>query len=269
MNIQIIEKGIDFIVTYGLKIVSAVLLLLIGNWLIKKVINIIRKISMKKHIDASLQNFLLSLVTWTLKIFLFITVLSQLGVATSSFVAIVGAAGLAIGLALQGSLANFAGGALIMLFKPYKLGDLIDAQGARGTVKEIQIFTTTLLTPENKTVIIPNGALSNGNITNYTEEGCLRVDLVVGVAYNTDLKKAKKILMDVMNKHEHVLKNPAPSVMVLELADSSINIAVRPWVKPEHYWNVYSDVLEGTKEALDLANIEIPYPHMVLHNYQK
>lgn len=271
MNIDtsILNTAVEAIVSYGPKIISAVLILLVGNWLIKKIIKIVQKISEKKKIDESLQNFLLSLSSWALKIFLFITVLGQLGVATTSFVAILGAAGLAVGLALQGSLANFAGGALIMLFKPFKLGDLIEGQGELGVVKDIQIFTTTLTTPENKTVIIPNGTLSNGNITNYTQQGQLRVDLTVGVSYDADLKKTKEVLMSVMEKHEAVLSDPAPSVMVTELADSSVNIAVRPWAKPADYWTVYGDILQDSKEALEKANIEIPYPHMVLHNYKK
>ncbi len=269
MNTNFIEKGTNLMITFGPKIISALLLLLIGNWLIKKAVGLVRKTSDKKKIDHSLQNFLLSLVTWILKIFLIITVLGQLGVATSSFVAIVGAAGLAIGLALQGSLANFAGGALIMLFKPFKVGDLIEAQGVIGSVKDIQIFTTILTTPENKTVIIPNGPLSNDKIINFTEQGSLRVDLPIGVAYDSDLKKTKEVLMAVMQKHDLVLQGPAPSILITELADSSVNLSVRPWAKPEHYWDVYSDILEQSKSALDDAHIEIPYPHMVLHNYKK
>lgn len=269
MNMTFIERGIDLLMIYGPKVIAALLLLIIGNWFIKKIVSIMKKILNRKHLEESLQNFLLSLVNWALKIFLFITVLGQLGVATSSFVAIVGAAGLAVGLALQGSLANFAGGALIMLFKPFKVGDLIEAQGELGVVKYIQIFTTTVTTPENKTVIIPNGSLSNGNVTNYTEQGELRVDLTIGVAYGANLKKTKEVLIDVMEKHKLVLDEPAPSVMVIELADSSVNLAVRPWALPADYWTVYGDILETSKEALENADIEIPYPHMVLHNHKK
>lgn len=265
----IFEKSLDMLMLYGPKLLSALVLLFVGNWFIKKLILLARKASEKKSLDKSLQNFLLHLIEWSLKAFLIITVLGQLGVATSSFVAVIGAAGLAVGLALQGSLSNFAGGALIMLFKPYKIGDLIEAQGLIGVVQEIQIFTTILTSPENKTLIIPNGDLSNGNIINYTKQGKLRVDLVVGVSYESDLKKTKEVLSAVMEKHEKVLKNPAPLVMVLELADSSVNIAVRPWTKPEHYWDVYGDILEQSKVALEDAKIEIPYPHMVLHNYKK
>lgn len=268
-DINILNTALKGVISYTPKVLAALLVLVVGNWLIKKIIKFTRKISEKKKFDESLQNFLLNLAEWGLKIFLFITVLSQLGVATTSFVAILGAAGLAVGLALQGSLSNFAGGALIMLFKPYKMGDLVQTQGELGVVKDIQIFTTTLTTPENKTVIIPNGAISNGNITNFTKQGELRVDLTVGVSYDADLKKTKELLMDVMKKHDAVLESPAPSVMVLELADSSVNIVLRPWAKPADYWAVYGDILEQSKLALDEAGIEIPYPQMVLHNSGK
>ncbi len=163
---------------------------------------------------------------------------------------------------LRGTLANFAGGVLILIFKPYKVGDLIEAQGHLGSVKEIQIFVTILLTPENKTVIIPNGAISNGNITNYATEGMMRVDLTIGISYDADIKKAKEILIDVMKKHNKVMKEPALFVGVAELADSSVNLAVRPHCHPGDYWNVYFDIYEQAKEALDNANINIPFPQM-------
>ena len=266
MNTHILEKITDIAITFGPKIISSLIVLFVGNWLIKKIIILLKKLFKKNSLDESLQKFLLSLIAWSLKLFLIITVLGQLGVATSSFVAIIGAAGLAIGLALQGSLANFAGGALIMLFKPFKVGDLIEAQGVVGVVKEIQIFTTILTTPENKTVIVPNGALSNDKIVNFTEQGRLRVDLSVGISYDADIKKAKDVLMDVMKKHSLVLNDPEPSVFVTELADSFVNLAVRPWAKAEDYWTVYGDILEQSKNALDEAGIEIPYPQIVLHN---
>ena len=219
----------------------------------------------KRNTDETLRPFVLSLIGWTLKIMLFISVIQMLGVATTSFIAVLGAAGLAIGLAFQGTLANFAGGALLLIFKPYKVGDLIEAQGKLGVVKEIQIFTTILLNPQNKTIILPNGAVSNGDITNYTRDGKLRVDLTVGISYDSDIKKAKDVLMEVMTNYPHVLKDPAPFVGVSELADSSINLAVRPWTTPEHYWDVYFDVLENCKNALDNANITIPFPQVDVH----
>jgi small conductance mechanosensitive channel len=218
---------------------------------------------LKRGVDDTLQKFLGNLFGWTLKILVIITAISQLGVETTSFIAILGAAGLAVGLALQGSLANFAGGALIMIFKPFKVGDLIEAQGELGVVKEIQIFVTKLTSPQNKLIIIPNGILSNGNIINYTEEGKLRVDLTFGVGYNEDIKKTKEVLMQVLLDNPKVLKDPAPTVNVSELADSSVNFAVRPWATPENYWDVYFGITEAGKLALDKAGIEIPYPHHV------
>lgn len=257
------DKAIDLILEYLPNIFTALIILLIGLWLIKLIVKYARKIMIKRGLDETLMKFLSDLLGWILKALLFVTVVSQLGVATSSFVAILGAAGLAVGLALQGSLANFAGGALIMIFKPFKVGDLIKAQGELGVVKEIQIFVTKILTPGNKLAIIPNGILSNGNILNYTEEGKLRVDLIFGVSYDADIKKTKDVLMGVLTENNKVLKSPPPSVTVAELADSSVNFAVRPWAAPEHYWDVYFETTENVKQALDKASIEIPYPHIV------
>ena len=248
---------------YALQVVLAVVILIIGLWLAKKIVKISQKLMGKRGIDETLQKFLGDLIGWVLKILVFITAISQVGVETTSFVAIIGAAGLAVGLALQGSLANFAGGALIMIFKPFKVGDLIEAQGEIGVVKEIQIFVTKISSPGNKLVIIPNGTLSNGNIKNYTELGTLRVDLTFGVSYDADIKKTKEVLMEVLTSNPKVLKDPAPAVMVSELADSSVNFAVRPWATPADYWDVHFETIEATKYALDKAGIEIPYPHQV------
>jgi small conductance mechanosensitive channel len=248
---------------YAFKVIAAILILIIGGWLIKKVVKISQNLMDKKGIDVTLQRFLGDLISWTLKILVFITAISQVGVETTSFIAIIGAAGLAVGLALQGSLANFAGGALIIIFKPFKVGDLIEAQGEIGVVKEIQIFVTKIISPGNKLVILPNGTLSNGNIKNYTELGLLRVDLTFGVSYDADIKKTKEVLMKVLTDNKKVLKDPAPSVNVSELADSSVNFAVRPWAAPADYWDVYFGTVEATKNALDAAGIEIPYPHQV------
>lgn len=258
-----LDKGLQLMLEYAPKIITALLILIIGLWLIKIITKYAGKIMIKRGVDETLKRFLSDLISWTLKALLFVTVISQLGVPATSFVAILGAAGLAIGLALQGSLANFAGGALIMVFKPFKVGDLIEAQGELGTVKEIQIFVTKLVTPGNKLVIIPNGTLSNGNIINYTEEGKLRVDLTYGVSYDADIKQTKEVLMQVLRANDKVLKDPAPAVTVSELADSSVNFAVRPWCTPENYWDVYFETTENVKEALDEAGIEIPYPHAV------
>lgn len=258
--------AIEKIMDYGPKIIMAIIIYLVGAWLIKKLIGVARKVMAKGNYDESLQKFLLNLVNWGLKIFLIITVISTLGVETTSLAAVIAAAGLAIGLALQGSLGNFAGGVLIMIFKPYKIGDLVEAQGVLGSVKEIEIFTTKLITPQNKLAIVPNGAMANGNIINYTAEGKMRVDTTVGIGYGEDMKKAKQVLLEMLQANPKVLKDPAPSVNVEELADSSVNLAVRPYCKPEDYWDVFFATVEGSKVALDNAKIEIPYPHEVQIN---
>ncbi len=260
---KLLDKGVDFISTYGIQVIGAIIIWIIGSWIIKKLLKVAGSAMTKNGYDKSLQKFLLNLIGWTLKILLFLVILSKLGVNTTSFAAILAAAGLAIGLALQGSLANFAGGVLLMIFKPIKIGDLIEAQGEIGVVKEIEIFTTKLTSPDNKEIIIPNGILSNGNIVNYTSEGKLRVDLTFGVAYDADIKQTKDVLMSVLTSNDKVLKDPAPTVAVSELADSSVNFAVRPWCTPENYWGVYFETTENVKIALDKAGIEIPYPHAV------
>lgn len=260
---NLLAKLTDFGTEYGIKIIAAILIWVVGSWVIKRIMGLTKKVMMKRDYDESLQKFLLNLIGWGLKVLLIIVILSKLGIETTSFAAILAAAGLAIGLALQGSLANFAGGVLLMIFKPIKIGDLIEAQGELGVVKEIEIFTTKLLSPDNKEIIIPNGTLSNGNITNYTTEGKLRVDLTFGVGYDSDIKETSEVLMKVLTAQDKVLSAPAPTVNVSELADSSVNFAVRPWCKPEHYWDVYFQTTKDVKIALDAAGIEIPYPHAV------
>lgn len=258
-----IAKGYELMLEFGPKLLGAILIFIIGSWIIRIILKSVNRIMAKASYDESLKKFLRNLLKWTLKILLFLVVLSVVGIETTSFAAILAAAGLAVGLALQGSLANFAGGALIMIFKPFKIGDLIEAQGEMGVVKEIEIFTTKLTGLSNKEIIIPNGILSNDNIINYTVNGTRRVDLVFGVHYDSDIKLTKDVLLEVITSHSKVLKDPAPSVNVLALADSSVNFAVRPWCKSEDYWDVYFDINEATKIALDKAGIEIPYPHQV------
>ncbi|WP_158973451.1 mechanosensitive ion channel family protein [Cellulophaga sp. L1A9] len=260
------NKGIDLVMDFGPKILMAIVLYLVGSWIIKKAVKSLHKVLDKGSYDESLKRFIMNLLSWALKIFLIIIVISKLGVETTSFAAVIAAAGLAIGLALQGSLSNFAGGVLIMIFKPYKIGDLVEAQGILGNVKEIEIFTTKLITPQNKLAIVPNGAMANGNIINYTAEGKMRVDTTVGIGYGEDMKKAKEVLLEMLVANPKVLKDPAPSVNVEALADSSVNLAVRPFCKPEDYWDVYFATIEGSKLALDKAKIEIPYPHEVQIN---
>ncbi|MEZ2415688.1 mechanosensitive ion channel family protein [Muriicola sp. E247] len=257
------KYAIELAKEFGPKLITAIIIYIVGAWIIKKVIGTSRKMMSRSKYDESLQRFLLNLVSWILKVFLILLVISQLGVDVTTFAAVIAAAGLAIGLALQGSLGNFAGGVLIMIFKPYRIGDLIEAQGVLGTVKEIEIFTTKLVTPQNKLAIVPNGAMANGNIINYTAEGKIRVDTTVGIGYGEDIKKAKDVLLEVLTSNPLVLEEPAPSVNVSELGDSSVNLAVRPYCKPEDYWSVFFAAVEGSKLALDKAGIEIPYPHQV------
>ena len=253
----------DLLLEYIPSVISATFILVAGLFLIGIVTKSSKRIMANRGVDITLQKFLGNLGSWILKILLFITVISQLGITTTSFAAIIAAGGLAVGLALQGSLANFAGGVLIMIFKPIKIGDFIEAQGQSGTVKEIEIFTTKLNTTDNKEIIIPNGALSNGNIVNYSTEATRRVDFTFSVDYASDIKKTKEILFGVLNSHPLVLKEPAIAVNLSELGDSSINFFTRGWVIKEDYWTVKFDVMEQVKEALDAAGIDIPYPHRV------
>lgn len=259
------DTGYDVIVNHGPRVLLVVVLLFFGLWVIKRIESGVRKLMTKRNLDPSLIPFLVTMIDIGLKVLLIVTLAGMLGFETTSFIAILGAAGLAVGLALQGTLANFAGGVLILVFKPFRVGDLIEAQGEKGNVKEIQIFVTIINTPENKTVIIPNGAISNGNITNYTVEGLIRVDMTFGISYDSDIKKAKEVLLDIMQKHPKTLKNPAPFVGVSALADSSVNLAVRPYTHPNDYWEVYFDVYEAGKVALDGAGVTIPFPQVDVH----
>ncbi|MEO0459677.1 MAG: mechanosensitive ion channel domain-containing protein [Myxococcota bacterium] len=259
---KVSDTVIQLVLSYGPKLVLAIVTLIVGLFLIGSAGKLLNRIMEKTRVNPTLRPFLGSLVGWVLKALLLISVASMVGIETTSFVAVLGAAGLAVGLALQGSLSNFAGGALIMIFRPYDVGDLIEAQGQLGVVKEIQIFTTVLTSPENKRVIIPNGAMANGNIINYSAEGCLRVDTVIGVAYEADVDAAKACLLEMLKANDKVLSTPEPTVNVLELADSSVNLAVRPFCKPEHYWDVYFYCYDQGKKALNAAEISIPYPHV-------
>lgn len=267
-NIDIQElsnKAWTMIMEYGPKLLLAIITLLIGLWIIKKLVKLIDKSMNKGKADSTLAPFVINLVSWILRILLFLSVASMVGIETTSFIAIFSAATLAIGLALQGSLSNFAGGVILLIFKPYKAGDLIEAQGHLGVVKEIQIFNTILLNPQNKTIIVPNGAVAGNSITNYTTEGKLRVDLSAGISYDSNIKDAKEVILKVLVNHPKVLKEPAPFVGVSELADSSVNFAVRPWANVSDYWDVYFDINEQIKNALDEAGIKIPFPQMDVH----
>ncbi|MBL7962641.1 MAG: mechanosensitive ion channel [Flavobacteriales bacterium] len=245
---------------YAPKLVTALLVLWIGTMLIRLLGRVLNKVLTARSVEPTLQRFLHSLVTVSLKVLLLLTFVGMLGVQTTSFIALIGAAGLAIGLALQGTLANFAGGTLILLFKPYKVDDLIEAQGVLGTVKEIQIFTTVLLTPDGKTAIVPNGAMANGNIVNYTREGRIRVDLTFGLNYNSSLTKAREVLTAVMNEHPKVMQDPAPTVTIAKLNIEGMELAVRPHCAPQDYWDVYFGVYEKGIAALQAAGLAGPQP---------
>lgn len=253
----------NLILEYSPKFVVAILILLIGLWATSFITKAAKKLMVSRNVELTLSNFIGNLIFWTLRILLFVTVISKLGIETSAFVTILGAAGLAIGLSLQGSLSNFAGGILIILFKPFRLGDFIEAQGVLGTVKDIKIFSTVITSPDNKQIIIPNAALSNGVITNYTVNGIRRVDLILSVDYSTDLQLAKSTIETVLKSIPEVLNEPEAAVFITNLATSSIDFAVRPFTLTDNYWKVKSDVLEKTKQAFDQVGIEIPYPHQV------
>lgn len=262
------DEAVALAMVYVPKVLLAILTLIIGLWIVGAIRKFVGKALARRSVDRTLAPFLQNVLGWILKAVLFISVAQMVGVQTTSMIAILGAAGLAVGLALQGSLANFAGGVLILIFRPYEVGHFIEAQGHSGTVKEIEIFTTTLLTPQNRRVIIPNGALSNGSIINYTVEGTARVDISIGIDYKADIEKARKILLELVTSDPRVLPEPAPVVVVTALGDNSINLAVRPHAKVEDYWGVLCDTLEKGKVRLEEAGIGIPFPQRDVHVYQ-
>lgn len=262
------QQAIDFAWDVIPDFLLALVTLLIGLWVIKLVTKGVRKAMEKGNVEESLRKFLLSLINIGLKALLLISVAGMVGIATTSFVAVLGAAGLAVGLSLQGSLSNFAGGVLILMFKPFKVGDVIETQGYTAKVHAIQVFNTILKTPDNKTIIIPNGPVSNGSIVNYSTEEQRRVDFSFGIGYGDDLKKAKDILMDLLNKDARVLQDPAPFVRLGELADSSVNITVRAWVNAADYWDVHFDMMEQVKTEFDANGISIPFPQQDVHVFQ-
>lgn len=266
MDMQNIYKMISL---YGMKLVVALITLIIGLFVIKVIVKVFSAVLKKRKVDVSVVSFLTSVAGWLLKIALFIAVINQVGIQTTSFVALLGTIGLAIGMALQGSLANFAGGVLILLLKPFKVGDVIKAQGFTGKVEAITTFSTFLKTPDNQVICIPNGGLSNSPIQNINCEEERRVDLTFGIDYADDFGKAKNIIKSLLDKHSKVLKDPAYAVMVGELADSSVNIFVRAWVKTEDYWDVHFDMLEDVKKAFDDQGISFPFPQTDVHVYKK
>lgn len=266
---QVINWLYQLAVRYGVKFVLAVVVLILGLMVIRWITRGTTKIMKKREVNPSLIPFLRSLINILLKAMLIISVMGMVGIEMTSFIAVLGAAGLAVGLALQGTLQNFAGGVMILLFKPYEVGDFIEAQGHMGTVKEIQIFTTVLLTPDNRKIIIPNSPLATNSITNFSAMDTRRIDFSFGIGYADDIDKAKEVILKVAQNDERTLKedNP-PEVMVEALADSSVNIKLRVWVKSSDYWSLFFDTTETVKKELDAAGINIPFPQRDVHLYQ-
>lgn len=259
------EQISDLIYSYAPKVIGALAVLIIGLWVISLITKAFRRMMKKRDMDPSLHGFLASMVSIILKVLLFISVMSMVGIEATSFIAIIGAAGLAVGLALQGTLQNFAGGVIILLFKPYKVGDFIDGAGHMGSVAEIKIFTTILHTPDNKVVIIPNAQLSNSSLTNFSTMEDRRVDFTFGIGYGDDYDKAKSVLLDLINADDRIMKDPAPFIVLSELADSSVNIVVRVWAKGSDYWGIYFDMNEKVYKTFTKEGINIPFPQMDVH----
>jgi small conductance mechanosensitive channel len=251
--------------TYGPKLIGAIIVWIVGGWVINAILSGIEKVMQRSKTEASLRPFLKSLTSMMLKVMLVITVLGMLGIEMTSFIAILGAAGLAVGMALSGTLQNFAGGVMILIFKPFKVGDVIDAQGYVGSVSEIQIFNTILKTPDNKTIILPNGGLSTSSMVNFSTEDTRRVDWTVGIGYGDDIEKAKEVLQRLCDEDDRIMKDPAVFIALSELADSSVNFTVRAWVKASDYWGVYFLMNENIYKTFEKEGLNIPYPQMDVH----
>jgi small conductance mechanosensitive channel len=262
---QLWAQAQDIVTVWGLKVIAAIAIFIIGRWIARGLRTIVRRMMEKSNADPIIIGFVGSITYIALLAFVIIAALGQLGIQTTSFIAILGAAGLAVGLALQGSLANFAAGFLMIIFRPFKVGDFIEGAGVSGVVEAIQIFTTTLKTGDNKTIIIPNAKLSGDNIINYSAQETRRVDMTVGVAYDADLAHVKSVLNDIISKDERIRADPAPKVAVAELADSSVNFVVRVWTKTADYWGVKFDMTETIKNRFDAEGIGIPFPQHDIH----
>ena len=263
-----VDKIWELVTVYGLKIIAAIVIFVIGLWVAKILKSVAKRVMKKRNVDETVGEFVRNFVYYVLLIFFILAAINQLGIQTTSFIAILGAAGLAIGLALQGSLSNFASGFLLIIFRPFKIGDYIEAAGTAGTVEKIQIFTTQLLSPDNKTIIIPNARITADNIVNYSTQGTRRCDLVFGIGYQDDIDKAKEILEELIAVDGRILKDPAPKIAVSELADSSVNFVVRPWVNAADYWGVYWDLTENVKKRFDAEGVSIPFPQRDVHVYE-
>jgi small conductance mechanosensitive channel len=257
-----------YIIPWGINIVMAIVIYIIGKMVVGILISFFGKLMARSEYDDMLVDFIKAILKAIFMLFVIVASLNQLGVDTTSLVALLAAAGLAIGLSLQGTLQNFAAGVMLLIFRPFKAGDFIDAGGDSGVVKNISIFTTIMITPDNKEIIIPNGAIYGGNITNFSSKDTRRVDMVVGIGYDSDLKKAKEVLNEMVAADERILKDPAPTVAVAELADNSVNFVVRPWVASADYWGVKFDFTEAVKLRFDAEGISIPFPQMDVHVYK-
>ena len=265
-NIEEITQWLyDMAMVYGLKLIGAIVVLIVGLWVIKAIMKGVKKRFEKRDMDESLKPFLLSMIGILLKVMLVISVLTMVGIQMTSFIAILGAAGLAVGLALSGTLQNFAGGVMILVFKPFKVGDFVEAQGFIGTIHEIQIFVTIMLTLDNKTVIIPNGPLSTNALTNYSAQPIRRVDWSFGIAYGDDYQAAKAWIAELIKSDDRILSDPESFIALGELADSSVNITVRAWVNAEDYWGVFFNMNEKFYEGADAKGLSIPFPQMDVH----
>ena len=262
---QVIQQVITFCVDAGKSILLAAVIFIAGRFLISVINRLVAQMMERRKIDATIQSFLRSFINILLTILLLISVVSALGVNTTSFAALLASAGVAVGMALSGNLQNLAGGLIILLFKPYKVGDYVDAQGVSGTVKEIQIFHTVLVTPDNKIIYVPNGSLSSGSVTNYSLSQLRRVDWTVGVEYGTEIEKVRQTVLDLIKKDGRILTEPAPFIALSALADSSVNITIRVWVKNEDYWGVFFDMYQNIYEVFNREGISFPFPQVTVH----
>jgi small conductance mechanosensitive channel len=263
------EKGIDLSVDLGIKVATALAIFFVGKFIIRLVMRALHKVMQKQDVEETLETFVSNLVRSVLMIVLVIATIGALGVETTSFIAIFGAAGLAVGLALQGSLSNFASGVLIVLFRPYRVGDFVEAAGIAGVVEQVQILTTILKTGDNKQIIVPNSQIMDSIITNYSANDTRRVDMVVGVSYDDDLDKVRDTIKELIAADDRILDEPAPKIAVSELADSSVNFVVRPWVNSADYWGVMFDLTEAIKKRFDKEGISFPFPQQDVHLYKQ
>jgi small conductance mechanosensitive channel len=266
---RLLDQAQTLLMELGPSVLAAIVIFVVGRWIAKIITKLVARVASKAKVDPILVKFMGSVTYAVLLMLVIISALGKLGINTTSFVAIVGAAGLAIGFAFQGTLGNLASGVMLILFRPFKTGDYIEAGGTAGTVEEVQIFATILRTPDNKRIIIPNGTVVGGNITNYSANPTRRVDMVFGIGYGDDLRKAKSLLETIVKEHPQVLADPAPTIAVSELADSSVNFVVRPWVNTADYWTVYFDITETVKLRLDQEGISIPFPQHDVHLFKE